>query len=688
MAERLGGSVGSRFRFGRFELRADERVLLAGAQAQRLGGRAFDILLALVERREHVVEFDELLDQVWPGLAVEENNLSVQISALRKLVGNQAITTVRGRGYQFTAPVTEITHAQHAAVAGGLPAERLTLPTFAREQGVVLAYLADRGTALGPMPAPIGTGHVVRRSESELLLAFPRVREGVHFALQAQRQFHGASSAIVAGRFGIANVPIDRDAEQPLAQACERALALAASAASNEIIVAADALTELVAGVDADLEDLGEIARPARSERAYRLSPPSEIGKPFMPIDLGAGDVKPRVAVLPFECLLGTDADDLLGEALADDAIACFSRNHHITVVSGLSSRRLKRSGLSFSNLAGCLAAHYVLTGSHRHTSSGLLVNVLVQEVRRGVVLHSFSVTAANLKEAFEPLDSIGLRIAREVGRSMLKHAVDRARTTPMPELEGYALLLAAIGLMHGAVVRDSDRARSMLDALLQRPGSSGIAAAWLAKWHVLRVVQGWSTDPAADAQHALDAVKRSLDDGARDPLALAIGGLVHAYLLKDLSTAGWMYEEALDINPSEPLAWLFSATRHAYLGQGQEAEQAGERALSLSPLDPLKYFLDSLAATAMLAGGNWARSLELSRQSLRANRSHASSWRTMTYALVMLDRMDEARDAVQQLQLIDPGFTVGRFRERFPGRDGPMLEPWANALQAAGLPA
>jgi tetratricopeptide (TPR) repeat protein len=254
--------------------------------------------------------------------------------------------------------------------------------------------------------------------------------------------------------------------------------------------------------------------------------------------------------------------------------------------------------------------------------------------------------------------------------------------------MESYALLLAAVELMHRTARQDAERAYAMLEHLARRPQCAGVAAAWMAKWHVLRVAQGWSADPAEDSRLALGFVQRSLDEESHDPLALAIGGLVHSYLLKDLSTAGWMYEEAIDINPSEPLAWLFSATRFAYLGQGHEAEQAGERALSLSPLDPMKHFFNSLAATAMLAVGNWERSLTLSRQSIRANRTHASSWRTMTYALVMLDRMDEAREAVRQLRQIEPGLSVAAFRERFPGRDGPMVEPWAESLRLAGLPA
>ncbi len=90
-------------RFGRIEVRPAERQVLVGGDPAKLGARAFDLLLALVERRERVVSKNELLDLVWPGLVVEENNLQVHISTLRKLLGSTVIATIPGRGYRFTA---------------------------------------------------------------------------------------------------------------------------------------------------------------------------------------------------------------------------------------------------------------------------------------------------------------------------------------------------------------------------------------------------------------------------------------------------------------------------------------------------------------------------------------------------------------------------------------------------------
>jgi DNA-binding winged helix-turn-helix (wHTH) protein len=76
-------------RFGCIELHAEHRRLLRDGEPVVLGARAFDLLMALAERRERVVTKNELLDLVWPGLVVEENDLQVQVSALRKLLGRR-----------------------------------------------------------------------------------------------------------------------------------------------------------------------------------------------------------------------------------------------------------------------------------------------------------------------------------------------------------------------------------------------------------------------------------------------------------------------------------------------------------------------------------------------------------------------------------------------------------------------
>jgi len=100
--------VSNCYRVGLFELDARRRTLVTAGEQVTLGARAFDLLLCLIEHRDRVVTKDELLELVWPGLVVEENNLTVQVSAVRKILGAEAVVTVSGRGYRLAIEVTEV----------------------------------------------------------------------------------------------------------------------------------------------------------------------------------------------------------------------------------------------------------------------------------------------------------------------------------------------------------------------------------------------------------------------------------------------------------------------------------------------------------------------------------------------------------------------------------------------------
>lgn len=142
-------------RIGRHVLEASTRRVLLDGTVVPLGARAFDLLVALVERRERVVGKDELLDLVWPGLVVEENNLQVQVGALRRVLGAAAITTVSGRGYRFTAevqPVRDGARGEAMAVPGtpppsllGRAAELEALEAWLRADGALVTLVGAGG---------------------------------------------------------------------------------------------------------------------------------------------------------------------------------------------------------------------------------------------------------------------------------------------------------------------------------------------------------------------------------------------------------------------------------------------------------------------------------------------------------------------------------------------------------------
>src|SRR6202023_3808114 len=111
--QQVGSPSAIGLRFGPFELNVAERSVKKANQVIPLGGRAYDILMALLENPGEVVEKAELIARAWPDVTVEEGSLRVHLSALRKAlgdgqVGNKYIASVQGQGYSFIAPVARL----------------------------------------------------------------------------------------------------------------------------------------------------------------------------------------------------------------------------------------------------------------------------------------------------------------------------------------------------------------------------------------------------------------------------------------------------------------------------------------------------------------------------------------------------------------------------------------------------
>lgn len=542
--------------------------------------------------------------------------------------------------------------------------------------------------------APARGGRFIRSEGDSLLLVFDQAPAAAAAALDLHRRLLRFNEGRSSDRALQLRVGLDwgdvhfspRDIHGAPVNIANRLMGLAAP---GETWISVELRDHLVPGIDPDTEDLGDmhLKHVAAPVRAFRLGPRSAApgGVPSLRHRLGNA-LRPGIAVLPLEPGYGDDPGGVLGEALADELIAHLARSHRLHVISGLSTRAMRGRRLAVDEISTQLGAAYLVSGRYRALGDKLSIQLTLTSSRDGGIAWS-ETFEYGLHSVFEPESGLTSVAVPSIARAIVEHEVQRAQTQPLPTLESYSLLFGAITLMHRASVADFKRSRTILDELALRHARSGLAHAWIAKWHVLRAVQGWTVDPEADTRDALDHSRRAVDADPGNSMALAIGGLAHGYLRKDLATAGRMYGDALDVNPNEPFAWLFSSTWHAYRGEAVQAEEAALMSLRLSPLDPLSYFYDSLAATALLAGGHWQRSEELARRSIRANRAHASTWRTLAYALVMLGRMDPAREAVARLQAIEPGYTVSQFRRRFPGRDGPMTDPWAEALRAAGLP-
>src|ERR1700722_8395827 len=138
--------------FGPFRLIVAQRLLLEGDTPVRLGNRAFDILSILIECAGEIVGKQELIARVWPKTFVEEANLKIQVSALRRALGDgqggrRFVATVPGRGYNFVAPISVLELPQAATPAATMHVGAHNLPYAAtrmigREEA--MAALASR----------------------------------------------------------------------------------------------------------------------------------------------------------------------------------------------------------------------------------------------------------------------------------------------------------------------------------------------------------------------------------------------------------------------------------------------------------------------------------------------------------------------------------------------------------------
>ena len=206
------------YRFGPVELRPAERQLLVEGVPAHLGGRAFDVLVALVDRRDRVVTKDELFELAWPGLVVEENNLHVQISALRKVLGANAVSTVAGRGFRFM-PKVEVVDSPSGPVTPrhhNLPAP---LNSFVGREGeLVRVREMLAASRLVTLTGPGGTGktRLSLQAAHQLLNAFP---DGVWLVELAPLSDPERVPFAVAAVLGV-----KEEAGRPVAEALERYL--------------------------------------------------------------------------------------------------------------------------------------------------------------------------------------------------------------------------------------------------------------------------------------------------------------------------------------------------------------------------------------------------------------------------------------------------------------------------------
>jgi len=346
----------------------------------------------------------------------------------------------------------------------------------------------------------------------------------------------------------------------------------------------------------------------------YRTTPRSEMGRPL-----------PRITALPFQKIIGGDDIGVLGDWLAEQVCRSLSRSNLLSVISHLSSRALAARTTDTLDVRRVLDVDYFVTGSIREMGGRVVVDMDFVDARDGNILWTRQI-AGPMSEFWNEVSASIEGVIKAIGRSIADEAISYVKDRPLPELDDHHLVIAGVSMMHRPTFRDFAKSRTLLEEATTRAPMVAETHAWMAKWYVLSVFNGWTTDRAGDTQKALDNTARALD-------------------LK-----------------------------------------AAEMARQLSPIDPFGYYYDGLTSTAYLAAENYEQALELANRSLDGNDRHLSTMRAKITALHFLGRGDDARAAAEDMMRRAPDFNLDEYASRHPAAQHGSGKRVVTALSAAGV--
>ncbi|MEZ5865421.1 MAG: hypothetical protein R3D25_15650 [Geminicoccaceae bacterium] len=399
----------------------------------------------------------------------------------------------------------------------------------------------------------------------------------------------------------------------------------------------------------------------------------------------GASRIRPWISALPLAVPDGNPERRVLADWVAQELCRSLSRSNLLTVVSHLSGRQMDNRTIDIRNVREKLGVDFLVTGTSRHAGAEEILAFDFIEVESGNILWSRDVRcpASMLTETLPDRLS---GVVQGIGRSIAESTLGSVRGLAPSAVADHKLLMAGVSAMHRRAIRDFFMARQYLAEILARTPATAEIHAWLAKWYILSIIKGYSTNRQDDTARALDCTARALDLAPESSFCLTMDGFAHGNIVGDPALAEQRYAAALEINPNESLAWLLCGSLRAFQDDGTAAVKATETARRLSPIDPFGYYYDSLASSAHLAAGDYRRTIELADRSLAINDRHISTYRSKITALHCLGEGEAARRTADDLKRRFPDFRLDDYRRTHPSSAQKTGRLVTEALAAAGI--
>lgn len=682
-------------------------MYVRGVKVQ-IAGRAYDVLLALAERCDRVVSKAELLDVAWPGVVVEENNLTVQIAAIRRVLGHNVIATVTGRGYRLASAGSPQATASSESSAP-TPETRLERRLVALVQADIVGWV--RLVARDPLAAaaawkrvrtefvermaPRFGGRPIELTAERMLLEFSSAVEGLNWALELQsrleefRKAAGPSTAqSVHLRIGMAVDDLIVDDGKLIGDGVNVAADLQLSAGHDEVLITRKVLDFVVNKVDAQVEPLGErlMRRTRRALHVFRVSRQLNAEAP----PAAAPAVATRLAslaVLPFTGDAPTGAggnETYFGDGITEEVIASLSLNRSLFVIAHGSTLQYRQSQTDLNAIADALGVRYLVTGSVRRFGDQLRIHVslITAADQRILWQERFDGDTADV---FGFQSQIAEQVAAAIAPPVQDEEVARVRQRPTKSYDAYDYLLRGLVGLHQLGTAEFDVAGDMFRRAIELDPSYAQAHGNLAWWYSLRQFEGRLPGCADEANLALEHALLAVRLDSKDAMSLSVAGYVIT-MQKKHDEAMEMFEQALAINPSCAAAWARHAATLFYLGRGEESFERIQRAMRLSPFDQMHFWHLTICGGANFVRQRYGEAAGWLGKALRLKPRFNGARRLRIAALTHAGEIDEARELARELLEDTPDFSVREYGRwsviRAPHRDQVL-----SGLRQAGLP-
>ncbi|MGH6799098.1 MAG: transcriptional regulator [Roseiarcus sp.] len=342
------------------------------------------------------------------------------------------------------------------------------------------------------------------------------------------------------------------------------------------------------------------VGMPAQAKAATPVEPKSEDKGPARP----ALPDKPSIAVLPFQNMSDDRQQDYFVDGMVEDITTGLSRIKWLFVIARNSSFVYKGKAVDVRQVGRELGVRYVLEGGVRKAGNRLRITAQLIEAESGAHLWADRFDGA-LDDVFELQDQITDKVIGIVEPSLQRSEIERSRRKPPENLDAYDLYLRAVPHTASRKLENARIAAGFLEDALKLDPNYAAVHALLALCRQMFFIQGGldEADKLAGLRHALAAIAGAGDDAS----ALAAAALVIGHLGWDHEAAIGTIRDALAINPSSATAHYFAAHIFAFSGDYATATVHADRALRLSPFDPLAFEAHTAFAIAALHEGRFA---------------------------------------------------------------------------------